>query len=318
MDDITGGEGLESIQEQKLMKKKALYFVILTFIFSYLLAGTYYLTGGRISDTGFLYMAIFYMFIPMIVAIVLQKFVYKDSLKALGLSFKLNRWWLIAWILPLVLALLTFGISLIMPGVQFSPGMDGFISRISGSLTPEQLDMLKTQIASAPYIIFISALIQGLIYGPTINAVAAFGEEYGWRGFLQKQYSYMSFWKMSLVIGIIWGLWHAPIIIQGYNYPQHPVLGVFMMIVFTVLFTPLIAYVRIRSGSVIAAAIMHGTLNATVGISLLYTMGGSDLTVGVMGLAGFVAMGILNLVFILYDKKFSKEPLMCTKPLLNK
>lgn len=311
MNNVASIESTESMAEQKLMKKKALYFIVLTFSFSYLLAGTYYILGGRIENVGFMYMAILYMFIPMIMAIVLQKFVYKDSLRILGINFKVNRWWLVAWLLPLFLSLLTLGISLIMPGVQFSPGMEGFVARLSGTLTPEQLDMLKTQIASAPYLIFVSALIQGLIYGPTINAVAAFGEEYGWRGFLQKQYSYLGFWKMSLIIGIIWGFWHAPIIIQGYNYPQNPVLGVFMMIGFTVLLTPLIVYIRIRSGSVITAAIMHGCINATAGLSLLFTTGGSDLTVGLMGLAGFIAMAIVNLVLLVYDRKFSGEPVMC-------
>lgn len=311
MNNVASIESTESMAEKKLMKRKALYFIVLTFSFSYLLAGTYYILGGRIENVGFMYMAILYMFIPMIMAIVLQKFVYKDSLKVLGINFKVNRWWLVAWLLPLFLSLLTLGISLIMPGVQFSPGMEGFVARLSGTLTPEQLDMLKTQIASAPYLIFVSALIQGLIYGPTINAVAAFGEEYGWRGFLQKQYSYLGFWKMSLIIGIIWGFWHAPIIIQGYNYPQNPVLGVFMMIGFTVLLTPLIVYIRIRSGSVITAAIMHGCINATAGLSLLFTTGGSDLTVGLMGLAGFIAMAIVNLVLLVYDRKFSGEPVMC-------
>ncbi|NYB51777.1 MAG: CPBP family intramembrane metalloprotease [Methanobacteriaceae archaeon] len=292
------------------MKKKGLYFVILTFIFSYLLASVYYLMGGRIQDPGFMFMAIGYMFIPMIIAIILQKFLYKDSLKDLGLSLKFNWWWVVAWILPLILSILTFAVGLLIPGVQYSPGMEGFIARLSESLTPEQLEMLKAQITSSPLIIFVTMIIQGLIYGATINAVAAFGEEYGWRGFLQKQYSYMSFWKMSLVIGVIWGLWHAPIIIQGYNYPQNPIIGVFMMIGFTVLFTPLIAYVRIRSGSVIAAAIMHGTLNATAGIAILFTSGGSDLTVGVMGLAGFISMAILNLLLVFYDKKLAEESIM--------
>lgn len=310
MENIPSINRTESIAEKKLMKKKALYFIVLTFSFSYLLAGIYYILGGRIENVGFMFMAIVYMFIPMIMAIVLQKFVYKDSLKALGINFKVNRWWLVAWILPLFLSLLTLLISLIMPGVQFSPGMEGYIARLSGTLTPEQLEMLKNQIATAPYLIFIFAIIQGLIYGPTINAVAAFGEEYGWRGFLQKQYSYMGFWKMSLIIGIIWGVWHAPIIIQGYNYPQNPVLGVFMMIGFTVLLTPLIVYIRIRSGSVITAAIMHGCINATAGLSLLFTTGGSDLTVGLMGLAGFIAMAIVNLVLLAYDRKFSGEPVM--------
>ncbi|HHY00478.1 MAG TPA: CPBP family intramembrane metalloprotease [Methanothermobacter sp.] len=310
MDKTSNVERTESKVEPGVMKNKTFYFLILTFSFSYLLAATYYILGGRIDNIGFMYMAILYMFIPMIIAIILQKFIYKDSLNVLGINFKVNRWWVVAWLLPLFLALLSFGISLIMPGVHFSSGMEGFIARFSGSMTSEQLELFKTQIESAPYLIFISTLIQGLIFGPTINAVAAFGEELGWRGFLQKQWSYMGFWKMSLAIGIIWGLWHAPIIIQGYNYPQNPVIGVFMMIGFCVLFTPLIVYVRIRSGSVIAAAIMHGSLNATAGLSLLFTMGGSDLTVGSTGLAGFIAMAMVNLGLLAYDRKYSKKPVM--------
>lgn len=188
--------------------------------------------------------------------------------------------------------------------------MTGYLERLSTSLTPAQLEMLKAQIVAAPYNILLSSIVQGLIFGATINAVAAFGEEFGWRGFLQKQFEYMGFWKMALIIGIIWGLWHAPIIIQGYNYPQHPVWGVFMMIIFTFLFTPLIAYVRIKSESVIAAAIMHGTLNATAGISFLFIAGGNDLTTGELGLAGFISMALVNVFLVVYDKKIAKESVM--------
>lgn len=195
--------------------------------------------------------------------------------------------------------------------------MTGYLERLSASLTPAQLKMLKAQIAAAPYNILLLSIIQGLIFGVTINAVAAFGEEYGWRGFLQKQLGYMNFWKMALIIGIIWGLWHAPIIIQGYNYPQHPVLGVFMMIIFTVLFTPLIAYIRIGSESVIAAAIMHGTLNATAGISFLFIAGGNDLTVGELGLAGFISMAIVNVLLVVYDKKIAKDPVINSVKLIG-
>ena len=47
-------------------------------------------------------------------------------------------------------------------------------------------------------------LVLALIAGPTINAIAGFGEELGWRGFLQKEFSYMGFWKSSAVIGVIY------------------------------------------------------------------------------------------------------------------
>lgn len=281
-----------ALQDKDLMKKKAMYFVTLTFFFSFLLAIAYYLAGGRVVDLTFVILGTAYMFIPMTVAIVLQKFVYKEPLRDLGLSFKVNRWWLVAWIMPVAIGLLTILMSLIIPGVSYSPGMESFVDRFGG------------------YASVLTILISGMIAGITVNAVAAFGEEFGWRGFLVKQYSFMGFWKMSLIIGIIWGLWHAPLILMGYNYPQHPVLGVVMMTIFTVLFTPLIVYVRIRAKSVIAAAIMHGTLNGTASLSYMFLSGGNDLTIGIMGLAGFMAMILMNLILVVYDKKIARTPVM--------
>jgi uncharacterized protein len=79
------------------------------------------------------------------------------------------------------------------------------------------------------------------------------------------------------------------------NYPQHPWAGVLMMTAFTLLLSPLMAYITMRANSVIAAAIFHGTLNATAGLPLMVVRGGSDLTVGVTGLAGLLALLLVNL-----------------------
>ncbi|MFW6136657.1 MAG: CPBP family intramembrane glutamic endopeptidase, partial [Candidatus Aminicenantaceae bacterium] len=81
-------------------------------------------------------------------------------------------------------------------------------------------------------------LLQGLAAGVTANAVAAFGEELGWRGFLQKEFSGFGFRKASFLIGVIWGIWHASLILLGHNYPHTPIAGVFMMVVWCVLFGP--------------------------------------------------------------------------------
>jgi len=138
--------------------------------------------------------------------------------------------------------------------------------------------------------------------------VAGFGEELGWRGFLQRELGYLGFWKSSALIGLIWGAWHAPIILQGHNYPQHPVAGVFMMIIFTLLLSPIFSYVRLKSGSVLAAAVIHGSLNGTVGLSVMVIKGGNDLTVGVTGLAGFIVLFIVNAGIFIYDRYPAKDP----------
>ncbi len=292
------------------MTKKWL-FLALTFGVDYLLALVYFALGGKLASTlGFAVISV-YMFTPMLVAIVVQKAIYKEALrKPFEIFFKPNRWFVAAWLLPPAIAFATLGVSLLLPGVAFAPDMEGMFERFKSMLTPEQIAQIKEQAAALPIHPIWLGLIQGLIAGPTINAVFGFGEELGWRGLLQKEFGYMGFWKSSAWVGVIWGVWHAPIILQGYNYPEHPTLGVAMMTIFTLLLAPIFAYIRTKAKSVIAAAILHGSMNATFGLSLIIVKGGGDLIVGVTGLAGFIALVLTNIVLWIYDSRLAKESIM--------
>jgi membrane protease YdiL (CAAX protease family) len=180
--------------------------------------------------------------------------------------------------------------------------MAGFFERFQGILPPELIEQMREQLTAFPVHVFWIALGQGLIAGVTVNAIAAFGEELGWRGFLFKELGHMDLWRSSAIIGLVWGIWHFPLILLGQNYPQHPVAGVFMMILFSILLSPIFGYVRLKSKSVIAAAVMHGSLNGTAGLSIMVVKGGSDLIVGVTGAAGLVVLIIVNLCIFVFDR----------------
>lgn len=289
--------------------KKIAIFIGLTFFFDWLIAILFFAFGGKWNTPVSYVVAIVYMFIPMIIAIVVQKFIYKEPVKEpLGISFKFNRWFFVAWLLPPVIALVTLGISLLFPKVEYSPEMTGLFERFKPIFSQEKLEQMKSQAEALPIHPFWLGLLQGLVAGITINAVAAFGEELGWRGFLQREFSYMGFWKSSTLIGFIWGIWHAPLILQGHNYPQHPVAGVFMMTIWCVLLAPIFSYVRLKAKSVIAVAIIHGSLNATAGLAIIVIKGGNDLLVGVTGLAGFIVLMLANIGLSVYDSVWTKEP----------
>ena len=282
--------------------KKAAMFIGLTFLVNWSLALLFFGLGGHWQTSTGLALGVVYMFVPMSVAILLQKGVYREPVKEpLGISFRLNRWFLVAWLLPPVVALTTFGVSLLLPGIEYTPQMLGMFERFASLLTPEQMQQLRERIAAAPVGVFWLALLGGLVAGITVNAVAGFGEELGWRGFLQKELAFLGFWRSSVLIGFIWGLWHAPLILQGHNYPQHPVTGVLMMTILCVLLALIFGYVRVRARSVIAAAIVHGTFNATYGLSIVLIRGGSDLTTGVTGLPGFLVLAVVILILWLHD-----------------
>jgi len=293
--------------------KKAALFIGLTFFVSWLMAVLFFAFGGKwLSTPSSLVMAVSYMFVPMIMAIIVQKFIYRERLKEpLGISFKLNRWFVVAWLLPPIIAFATIGVSLVFPGVQFSPEPETsrIFEHFSSILPAQRLEEIESQTASLPFHPFWFGLLLGLIAGVTINAVAGFGEELGWRGLLQREFRFMGFWKSSAIIGVIWGIWHAPIIFLGHNYPEHPVAGIFMMTILTVLLAPIFSYVRLKAKSVIAAAILHGSLNATAALPMVVIKGGNDLTVGVAGLAGFIVLAIVNISIFIYDRNLAKVPL---------
>jgi membrane protease YdiL (CAAX protease family) len=81
-----------------------------------------------------------------------------------------------------------------------------------------------------------------------------------------------------------------------------------MMIIFCLLLSPLFSYIRLKSKSVVAAAILHGSLNATGGLSIMVVKGGSDLIIGVMGVAGFIVLLIADLLIFLLDHSIRERP----------
>jgi membrane protease YdiL (CAAX protease family) len=278
--------------------RKLWTFLVLTFAGNWLLAGLYYLAGGRLNSPSAIVMMILYMFIPMTAAMIVQRFIAHQPLRDLGVSFRFNRWFIGAWLLPPVLAFAAFGVSLLFPGVHYSPDLAGILERFRSLVSPEDVHEIQRQLDALPFHPIWLMLIQGLFAGITVNAVAAFGEELGWRGLLQQSLSPMGFWQSSFLTGALWGIWHAPLIIQGYNYPQHPVAGVGMMIVWCMLWSPIFAYIRIKARSVIAAAILHGTLNGTAGLAIVLIRGGDDLTSGLLGYPGLIALAVANIILL--------------------
>ena len=241
------------------------------------------------------------MLIPLL-AVVFTQLIFKEPvLKGLGISFKINRWWWIGWLLIPVIYMAVLGVTLLMPGAQWTP--DGEAVQLSLQAMPEGFGVWG--------LIGIS-LLSGLLAGVTINAVFAFGEEIAWRGFLMKEFKGKKFLSAALWIGVIWGFWHAPLILNGHNYPQYPFAGVFMMVILCLLLTVMLMYFRKKSGSVIVAAIMHGTTNAVAGVTAIVVTPANDLLYGAAGLAGMIVLLVVDICLYLYDRFISKENIFAT------
>jgi membrane protease YdiL (CAAX protease family) len=269
-----------------------------------LAAGFWWSAHGGPSWVGPL-CTIAYMATPLITAV---GFVRRDG-HSLGerLAFRLTRrWaWLGAWLVPVAVGFGAAGITFLLPGVSFDPHMGGVLARLDDPMRAAA----EAQIASLPppQVLLPLLLMQALVAGTTLNAVAAYGEEAGWRGWMHVELAPLGFWPRALLTGVLWGLWHAPLILQGYNYPEHPVLGVAFMVAMCVGLSGPMAELRDRTDSALAAAVFHGTFNATAGVSLLYAVGGSDLLVGVTGAAGLAVLAMLNVGLELVRRRGASE-----------
>lgn len=127
--------------------------------------------------------------------------------------------------------------------------------------------------------------------GLLIYFLPACAEEFGWRGFLFDRFRHLTPVTAALVVGVCWGLWHAPAVVgSGFDYWPHRLAGVVAICLVTAPFSVILVWLRRSSGSLFAPAVAHATFNALVG-PLCFAMAGADsLLAAPMGLLAAVPM----------------------------
>lgn len=57
-------------------------------------------------------------------------------------------------------------------------------------------------------ILMLTMVINIIVVGPLLGLIITFGEEYGWRGFLQTELTCLGRIRGVFILGVIWGIWH--------------------------------------------------------------------------------------------------------------
>lgn len=159
-------------------------------------------------------------------------------------------------------------------------------------------------------VVIVSQLVMIPIAAATVNAVVAFGEELGWRGFLVPALRPLGTWPALLISGAIWGLWHAPIILLGYNFARYDITGVLLMTAGCIAWGVLLGWLRLRSASVWPAVFAHGMMNACAAlVGLVYAAGTTfDMALaGPLGVAGWIVCAAVVVVLALTGQ-FRRQP----------
>ncbi|WP_306252883.1 CPBP family intramembrane glutamic endopeptidase [Parvularcula sp. IMCC14364] len=283
------------------MVKRSVVFLLISCTYSW---GLFYALrmGGLIGETfkaGDVIYLFAYMFGPAIGALVTAMMFDRGALKKmLGLRFMPSLWWLVAILVPALAILAATWLSPFFNGVETQSYADGIRPVLESQLGEEQA---ATALDSMPP--FLVVLLLSALTGALINGIATLSEELGWRGYLWSVFRPGGFWSAALFTGLAWGLWHAPIIVHGHNYPGEPVLGPIMMVGFCLMLSPWMGYLRDRSGSVFAGSIFHGVLNAVAPMTLFVLVTDDVFLRGIVGIPGLIVMVLMTVPLFFLPKK---------------
>lgn len=232
---------------------------------------------------------------PALASFVVRKWITREGFGDAGLALNLRQWryYLIAWFLPFaVVAFIVLGAGILGLGhPDFS--LPGGLAH----LAPHA----KVSHALAGIIGYVMPL-QLLITAPII-APLLFGEEFGWRGYLQLRL--LARWPTlaAIATGIIWGLWHLPLILRGYEFPRDPLIATAVFCTSTVLLSIVFGWLRRKSGSIWVTSLAHAATNAIGGsLTFLWFPDPSNrLFLGYLGILSWIPLGLLCAWIIVRD-----------------
>lgn len=285
-----------------------LEFLVLAFAIAWIGAVLIYLAGIELGTPLWtVLVVVLLMWAPAYAAIVVQ-LRRGESIRAnCGLVLGRPRWVALAWLAPVGLLAGTIVVGVMLPGVELSADYGAFLAE--QGLPEEQIEEAIAELDAVPAPPIVLFVLLGLLTGATINALVALGEELGWRGLLLSELAPLGFWKLSIVTGVVWGIWHAPIIVQGYNFPEAPIAGVAMMTLATVALSPVYTYLTVRARTVLAATLLHGSYNGLGAISIIYLTGAGNLLIAPVGVAGIGGALLAILACVLHDRYVADEPI---------
>jgi membrane protease YdiL (CAAX protease family) len=224
-------------------------FLILTFALS---AIFYQRLGsaGSIKAAGGLY-SFALMWCPAVAAIVTQ-LAFERTLRGLGWRLPRLRYLAMGYLLPVVYGLVTYLLVWVSDLGEFSP------QQLTATVAP-QLGFHP----SSPELFAIIYIGVAATLGMVPSLISALGEEIGWRGLLVPELARLTtFTRTALLSGIVWAIWHLPLILMADYNAGTPVW--FAIVCFTVMviaFGLISAWLRLRTGSLWPAVMLHASHN---------------------------------------------------------
>jgi membrane protease YdiL (CAAX protease family) len=234
-------------------RHKAIYlFLFITLLLS---AVVWILTihaGGKAGGFGNRVYGYGIMWCPALAAYITCK-ILRRNISGLAWQWGNSRYLIWSYLTPLLYCATAYT-------VVWALGGGGFYNQ--AFLESMQADLAWNNIPTNVFLLLFF-ILQGTI-GLIPSMATALGEEIGWRGFLLPEIaaSTNSYTKTSLIMGLIWAIWHYPLLIFG-NYnagaPSLYSLATFTLGVISVSFV--FTWFRLKSNTLWTGVMLHASHN---------------------------------------------------------
>ncbi len=177
----------------------------------------------------------------------------RRRLSELGWSWRGNYQWA-SWFIPLIYAAIAYVI-------VWSTGLGGFPNPEFADNALKTLGLHASRgVSTAIYILLVCT------FGLVGSLASGLGEEIGWRGFLVPELAKnVSFTATALISGVIWSIWHYPVLIWGdYNAGTKTWYALTCFTVMVISISFVFAWMRLKSGSLWTGAMLHASHNLFV------------------------------------------------------
>src|SRR5262249_18813987 len=185
-------------------------------------------------------------------------------------------------------------IGLIACGIAWTSGLVGF--------SPEPLELVARYVGedTSPVVVFVLNLVVAATILTIYSARLAAGEEIGWRGYMLTRLIDARVPFPILTSGLIWGLWHVPLILGGvYLAGPPPALAALLFMVTTTAVSFVYARLRLETGSVWPAIALHAAWNAIIQTAFdrASTGAGAKLWIGESGILVALTTVVAAIIF---------------------
>lgn len=202
-------------------------------------------------------------FCPALAAFVVRKWITREGFADSGLRPVPRQWryYLFAWLLPL-------GVvgTMLLEAMIIGLGTPDF--SLARAISAEPVGRDVSAMKGVGLFIVPQVMLAAILTTPVL-----FGEEFGWRGYLQSRLIPGRPVIAAIATGIIWAVWHFPLTLCGYNYPDHPLLGSMLFTVLAVLLSYIFGWIYKRSGSIWANSLAHAATNTIGALAILWLAG---------------------------------------------